>query len=163
MKILTKSEITEKLKKNHKIFFVRTQMKQVGTLSFSDTIHEPEDVVQFVRNLLEGKTREHLLALYLLGDRVVALEQMSIGTGNSCSVPFKDILQSCFLCNARNIILVHNHVSGNLTPSQSDINATKRMQKCAELLDMALLDHIIVSSRDNRFLSMKVAGYLDKD
>ena len=56
MKILTKSEITEKLKKNHKIFFVRTQMKQVGTLSFSDTIHEPEDVVQFVRNLLEGET-----------------------------------------------------------------------------------------------------------
>lgn len=163
MKRLTKSEITEKLKKNHKIFFVRTQMKEVGTLSFSDTIHEPEDVVQFMRNLLEGKTREHLLALYLLGDRVVALEQMSIGTGNSCSVPFKDILQSCFLCNARNIILVHNHVSGNLTPSQSDINATKRMQKCAELLDMALLDHIIVSSRDNRFLSMKVAGYLDKD
>lgn len=163
MKTLTKSEITEKLKKNQKIYFVRTQMKEVGTLSFSDTIHEPEDVVQFMRNLLEGKTREHLLALYLLGDRVVALEQMSIGTGNSCSVPFKDILQSCFLCNARNIILVHNHVSGNLTPSQSDIDATKRMQKCAELLDMALLDHIIVSSRDNRFLSMKVAGYLDKD
>ncbi len=163
MKILTKSEITEKLKKNHKIFFVRTQMKQVGTLSFSDTIHEPEDVVQFVRNLLEGETREQLLALYLLGDRVVALEQMSSGTSNSCQVPFKDILQSCFLCNARSIILVHNHVSGNLTPSRSDIDATKRMKKCAELLDMALLDHIIVSSRDNRFLSMKVAGYLDED
>lgn len=163
MKTLTKSEITEKLKKNHKIFFVRTQMKQVGTLSFSDTIHEPEDVVIFIQNLLEGETKEHLLALYLLVDRVVALEQMSIGTGNSCPVPFKDILQSCFLCNARSVILVHNHVSGNLTPSRSDIDATKRMKKCAELLDMALLDHIIVSSRDNQFLSMKVAGYLDKE
>ena len=93
----------------------------------------------------------------------MALEQMSSGTSNSCQVPFKDILQSCFLCNARSIILVHNHVSGNLTPSRSDIDATKRMKKCAELLDMALLDHIIVSSRDNRFLSMKVAGYLDED
>lgn len=163
MKTLTKSEITEKLKKNHKIFFVRTQMKEVGTLSFSDTIHEPEDVVIFIQNLFEGKTREQLLALYLLGDRVVALEQMSIGTGNSCPVPFKDILQSCFLCNARNIILVHNHVSGNLKPSRSDIDSTKRMKKCAELLDMVLLDHIIVSSRDNRFLSMKVAGYLDEE
>lgn len=163
MKTLAQKDVRQELKKNHKIFFVRTQMKEVGTLSFSDTIHEPEDVVIFIQNLLEGETKEQLLALYLLGDRVVALEQMSIGTGNSCPVPFKDILQSCFLCNARNIILVHNHVSGNLTPSQSDIDATKRMQKCAELLDMALLDHIIVSSRDNRFLSMKVAGYLDKD
>lgn len=163
MKTLDKIDVQQRLKKNQKIFFVRTQMKEVGTLSFSDTIHEPEDVVQFVRNLFEGETREHLLALYLLGDRVVALEQMSIGTSNSCQVPFKDILQSCFLCNAKSIILVHNHVSGNLTPSRSDIDATKRMKKCAELLDMALLDHIIVSSRDNRFLSMKVAGYLDED
>lgn len=163
MKTLDKIDVQQRLKKNQKIFFVRTQMKEVGTLSFSDTIHEPEDVVQFVRNLFEGETREHLLALYLLGDRVVALEQMSIGTSNSCQVPFKDILQSCFLCNARNIILVHNHVSGDLTPSRNDIDATKRMKKCAELLDMALLDHIIVSSRDNQFLSMKVAGYLDKE
>lgn len=163
MKTLDKIDVQQRLKKNQKIFFVRTQMKEVGTLSFSDTIHEPEDVVQFVRNLFEGETREHLLALYLLGDRVVALEQMSIGTSNSCQVPFKDILQSCFLCNARNIILVHNHVSGNLTPSRSDIDATKRMKKCAELLDMALLDHIIVSSREDEFISMKVLGYLDEN
>jgi DNA repair protein RadC len=59
---------------------------------------------------------------------------------------------------ASSIILAHNHPSGNLTPSQSDINLTKKIKEAGKILDISVLDHLIVSS--NGYKSLADDGYI---
>ena len=56
------------------------------------------------------------------------------------------------------MILVHNHPSGNLTPSQSDVHITKKIKKAGELMDIQLLDHLIVG--DNDYFSFSDEGMI---
>ena len=80
--------------------------------------------------------------------------------GNSITgtvIDVRVIFQYALLSNALNIILCHNHPSGNLKPSEADIAITKKVVKGAKLLDLTILDHIILSSQDDYF-SMAEAG-----
>lgn len=61
-------------------------------------------------------------------------------------------------CNATGIIICHNHPSGKLLPSEADINLTKKIKKCADFLDISLIDHIIVTK--NGFYSFSNEGKL---
>ncbi|RLY65390.1 hypothetical protein D9V09_13255, partial [Staphylococcus epidermidis] len=58
------------------------------------------------------------------------------------------------------IIVVHNHPSGDVTPSKEDITTTYRLKECGDILGINLLDHIIIG--DNKFTSLVEAGYFDK-
>ena len=61
----------------------------------------------------------------------------------------KMVFQHGLLCNASGVILAHNHPSGNLKPSQADINLTKQMVQSGKILDMPILDHIIVTEKSH--------------
>ena len=62
------------------------------------------------------------------------------------------------MCNARSVILVHNHPSGNLKPSQADINLTNKMVDCGKLLDITVLDHLIIT--EESFFSFADEGLI---
>ena len=81
-----------------------------------------------------------------LGDAVI-----SIGKVDSAFVSKKDIFKKAFDKNASKLVVLHNHPSGNPTPSSSDIQMTKRLIECAEILDLWLMDHIIIG--DNIYYS----------
>jgi len=68
------------------------------------------------------------------------------------------IFQGAILCNATGIILAHNHPSGNLRPSQSDLDMTKKIKEAGKLFDISLLDHIILT--DEKYYSMADEGNL---
>lgn len=81
---------------------------------------------------------------------------MLVGEGSSRGTVFcpKKTAQFLLLANANSAILTHNHPSGNTQPSDSDINLTRQMAEALKTLDIKLLDHIIVSGQDFKYLSL---------
>lgn len=91
--------------------------------------------------------RESFKALYLnRANHIIGC--LTISEGGSCStaVDIKLILQGALLSNAACIILAHNHPSGNLTPSKNDINMTHKISKAADIMEIKVVDHIILTS-----------------
>lgn len=78
----------------------------------------------------------------------------------SCAVP-REIFKSSILSNANGIVLVHNHPSNDLTPSQEDVATTYRMLESCEILGMTFLDHIIVGTDNERYFSFREKGIIE--
>jgi len=80
-------------------------------------------------------------------NEVFARECLSKGGMAGTVVDVKMVYKTALDARAAGIIAVHNHPSGNLQPSQADLDLTKRLRKAGEVLDLTLLDHLIVSER----------------
>ena len=91
--------------------------------------------------------------------RVLGIADLSTGGTNGCLVDVKVVFQYAIKANASSIILAHNHPSGNIKPSQADINITKKVTDGANILDIQILDHIILTPEE-RYYSMADEGYL---
>ncbi|WP_340075843.1 JAB domain-containing protein [Leptobacterium sp. I13] len=78
-------------------------------------------------------------------NRVLGIYDLSKGGVSGTVVDIKIVLSVALKCHASNIILVHNHPSGNLKPSSNDISLTKRLKKACGYVDIVMLDHLIIS------------------
>ena len=105
-------------------------------------------VAEFINAAIQPQTfaeeRMYIIALSTKGD-VIGYIEHSKGTLNSSLVDVAGIFKFALLCNANSIILTHNHPSGNTTPSQEDIQVTRRVKDAGDLLSVPLLDHIITT------------------
>lgn len=98
--------------------------------------------------------KEHFRVLLLdVKNQVISVEEISIGTLNSAIVHPRDVFKVAIKKNANAIILVHNHPSGDTSPSNEDIRVTNRLLKVGELVGIKVLDHLIIG--DSRYLSFK--------
>jgi DNA repair protein RadC len=110
-------------------------------------ITSSRDAERILRPLFEDfiEHREAMYALYLnRANRVLGAFVISIGGIAGTIGDPKLIFQAALKSNASGIILTHNHPSGNASPSQADIELTRRIKDAAKLLEMQLLDHIII-------------------
>ncbi|ANF49964.1 DNA repair protein [Chryseobacterium glaciei] len=82
------------------------------------------------------------------GNFVLGIYEVSKGGIDSSVVDIRIILGVALKCHATQLILVHNHPSGNLNPSSSDEKITESLQKACKLLNLSLLDHLIITSSD---------------
>ena len=82
---------------------------------------------------------------------------VSVGSLNEALINPREIFKSAILSNAHSMMLIHNHPSGNLTPSTSDIQTTARMQELGELMGISLVDHII-TGRNGNYYSFRDKG-----
>ena len=116
-------------------------------------ILKTEDVAKILMNELKNEKREKV-KLILLNSKNVVLKiiDISYGGSNSATVEPKDILYEAINAQAPKIILVHNHPSGDATPSRADYGVTDRLEEAAELMGIKLLDHIIIGN--NRYESI---------
>jgi len=89
-------------------------------------------------------------------NRIIKKIRISEGGVSGTVVDPKKIFKICLAHHATSIILGHNHPSGNLQPSEADTKITKKIKDCGNLLDVAVLDHIIVG--DNRYYSFADEG-----
>jgi len=112
----------------------------------------PIAVVEYYRKHIEPdptheRNKEQVVVL-LLNVRmgITAHTVISVGTVDSCIVEPRDILRPVILGGGKTFIMLHNHPSGHLDPSQCDRNATRKVRESAELMNLKLVDHIIVSS-----------------
>lgn len=93
------------------------------------------------------------IALLDTKNQVLSIENISIGTLNASIVHPRDVFMMAIKKNANAIILLHNHPSGDPTPSNEDINITHRLTEVGNLVGIKVLDHIIIG--DNRYISFK--------
>ncbi len=120
-------------------------------------IKSPEDVVKAVKNKLKGKKREHFLALSLdTRNHLINIHMISIGSLDSSVVHPREVFKEAISSSAASVIFVHNHPSGDPTPSEDDIKLTRRLFEVGEITGIEVLDHIVVC--DKAYLSMKSKG-----
>lgn len=123
-------------------------------------VEEPGTIAAYYMERLRHETREKLiLAMFDTKNRFLGDEVLSVGTVNSSLVSPREIYLKALQCQAVNIILLHNHPSGDAAPSQEDLRTTHRVAECGRMLGIALADHIIIG--DSSYTSMRESGNLE--
>ena len=116
-------------------------------------INKESDVYELVKDELAGSDREMFLSIMLtVKNDLIGVETVSIGSITASTVTPRDVFKSAILANAVAIIVCHNHPSGELTPSNEDIELTKQLIVAGELLGIKVLDHLIVSNQGYKSL-----------
>lgn len=119
----------------------------------------PESIANYFMQDLRHLAREQVLLLLLDSkSKLIRDMVMSSGTVNASIMPVREVLVQALKEEAVNIILVHNHPSGDPSPSSEDIRVTKRVKEASNLIGITLMDHIIIG--DNRYISLKEQGLL---
>lgn len=131
-----------------------------GSVDDKIQISSPKDVADFMMGKMEHLTQEKFIALFLNSKNVIIKQKtIFVGTLNSSIVHPREIFSEAIKCASNAIIVLHNHPSGDVTPSNEDIKTTERLKKCGQVLGIDLLDHIIIG--DHIYLSMVEEGYFD--
>lgn len=117
-------------------------------------ISSPADAAALVDYEMANLEQEHLRAILLdTRNQVLGIADVVRGTLNSAQVRIAELFKQAIRQNAAAIILVHNHPSGDPTPSPDDLALTKAVREAGNLLDIDVLDHLIIGQQ--RFTSMK--------
>jgi DNA repair protein RadC len=121
-------------------------------------VESVKDVVaQF--SYLREKQREHLAALYLNArNEIVFKKHLFVGTLDANICHPREIFKHAVEQNAASVILVHNHPSGDPTPSKADLEITKRIREAGKIMGIDVLDHVIISK--NKVFSFKEKGLI---
>lgn len=123
-------------------------------------IRTAENVAQLLMNEMQYEKREKVKVLVLNTKNILLrIIDVSYGGTNSAVIEPKDILTEPTKMGAPKIILVHNHPSGDPTPSKEDIELTKRIYKAAALLGIELLDHIVIGKQ--KYISIVSIGRIE--
>ncbi len=120
-------------------------------------INCPEDVANLLSAEMAGFEQEHLRVLLLnTRNEVMNVEEIYIGNVNSSVVRPAEVFRPGIRANATSLIAVHNHPSGDPTPSGADVSITRDLADAGKLLGMELLDHLVIGG-GQRYVSMKEA------
>lgn len=127
-------------------------------LGVQPVVSAPGDCLHYLTDIKDER-REHFVTLYLNArNQVIHKELTSIGSLSSAIVHPREVFRFGVELSAASVILAHNHPSGDVSPSQDDINLTRRLVQAGEILGIDVLDHIIVGRDD--FLSLKERGLI---
>ncbi|MEW5899118.1 MAG: DNA repair protein RadC [Bacillota bacterium] len=122
-------------------------------------IKTPEDAAGLVMEEMRHLDREHFRALLLNAkNQVIGQEVISIGTLNSSTVHPRELFKNAIKRSAAAIVLIHNHPSGDPSPSREDIEVTRRLIEVGHLIGIEILDHLIIG--DNKFNSFRAKGLM---
>lgn len=131
-------------------------------LALEDTVEKPflgspKLVFDLVQYEMAAFSQEHLWVINLdTRNHLLKIERLYKGSLNASTVRVGEIFRSAIQNNAASIILVHNHPSGDPSPSPEDINLTRVVAQSGKLLDIDVLDHIVIG--DGKFVSLKERG-----
>lgn len=147
-----------KLTENKRVELEKEVTKNCPDLSYKIT--SPDDAAAigetFMRIHEEPEEYMYMICMNTK-NKVIGVFEISHGTVNSSLVTPREVFQKALLANAVSIILMHNHPSGDSTPSREDIEATKRLVEAGKVIGVEVLDHIIIG---DRYSSLKEKGYV---
>lgn len=142
--------------KENQLEVVSVRLVKDTPLLSSHKIHNPEDAIAVVGELLCELDREVVCIINLKADGTpINCHFASMGAINESIVSPREIFKSSILSNAAGIIMIHNHPSGNLYPSQLDTAVTEKMLKLCLLMGIPLQDHVIVGGENKTYFSFK--------
>jgi len=130
--------------------------RRIAAASFESrpTIKRPEDLAALVSYEMSALEQEHLrVALLNTRNQVIKIVEIYRGSLNTSVIRIAEIFKEPIRINAAAIIIIHNHPSGDPTPSKEDISVTRAMISAGKLLDIEVLDHLVIGA--NKFVSMK--------
>jgi DNA repair protein RadC len=117
-------------------------------------ITRPEDIAALLQawlKTLDGvdRDKEHFIAILLnTRSKIKNIEIISIGIVNACLIHPREVFKRAILEASSQIIIAHNHPSGDCEPSKEDIEITERLKDAGKIIGIELLDHIVFSSND---------------
>ena len=130
-----------------------------GKKLFGIKVSSSTDIVNYYNAQLKYQQKECLILIVLDSkNRIIAEELLSMGTVCASIADPREIFLAALKKNGVSIILLHNHPSGDPTPSNEDILTTERIEKAGRLLGISLNDHIIIGQ--NTYISLRAEGYL---
>ncbi|MBA3047200.1 DNA repair protein RadC [Patescibacteria group bacterium] len=115
-------------------------------------INSAKDAVAQLQELRTAK-KEHFAVLYLNArNQLVCKETISIGTLNASLVHPREVFKPAIDCLASNIILAHNHPSGDVEASEEDIELTRRIKRAGDIIGIEVIQHIIISNNNYKII-----------
>ena len=113
----------------------------------------PKDIAEILMEKMQFEKQEILkVAILNNKNKLIRIKDIAIGGGNFVSTTIKSILNEAVKIEANKIILIHNHPTGDPTPSKQDIEFTKNVKKASEILGIQLLDHVVIG--EGRYVSI---------
>ncbi|MFC1935376.1 DNA repair protein RadC [Chloroflexota bacterium] len=124
------------------------------------TIHSPQDVANLLMAEMAFLDQEHFRVLLLnTKNQVLAVNEVYKGNVSSAVIRADEVFQEAVRSNCPAVILVHNHPSGDPTPSSEDVQVTRQLLEAGRLLDIDVLDHVIIGQvAYGGFVSLKERG-----
>lgn len=119
----------------------------------------PEDAAEYAMPRFKYEQREHFAVILMnVKNHILSMPVISIGSLTASVVHPREVFRAAIQQTAASMILVHNHPSGDPTPSREDIVTTKRLVDAGKLMDMPVLDHIILGNEN--YISLKEKGVI---
>jgi DNA repair protein RadC len=125
---------------------------------FNRQMNSPEKIAIFAKEVLRiHENAEEYLYMVCLNNKLMmtSVFELSHGNVNSSIFSVREILQKALLANAVSIIVMHNHPTGDPTPSREDIDVTKRLVEAGQIVGVQVLDHLIIG---HNYTSLKERG-----
>jgi DNA repair protein RadC len=120
-------------------------------------ISSPGDAAELVRYEMQGLVQEQLWVILLdTRNRKIFIDKVYVGSLNSSMVRVGELFKGAIQRNAASVILVHNHPSGDPTPSPEDVALTRMAVQAGKLMDIEILDHLVIGQ--GKYISMKDKG-----
>ena len=143
----------------------RVYLKEGDALYSASPIRGPGDAVDVLgRNLLSLMDREAVVVVSLdVRKRPINYHVVSIGGLDSAYISIQNCFKVAILANADSILVLHNHPSGDISPSHEDMAVTEKLKNAGEIMGIGLLDHIIVGAGRSDYYSMMAHGLLQPD
>jgi DNA repair protein RadC len=140
-------------------------IKEMGTLYLKERAKEKpqitctSELIDYCKTYMGGLKDERFCVIYLdAQNRLADIETIQEGIVNQAVVYPRKVLENALKQKASAVILVHNHPSGYVKPSDADIRLTKTIQETARILDIIVHDHVIIG--ENRFFSFREEGLI---
>ena len=131
-----------------------------SSLPYMNVIDHPQVLFDWLRLEIGDKQQEHFLVIYLnTQHQIIGVKTLFVGTLDRSIIHPREIFKEAMAVSSSKIMVVHNHPSGTLTPSNADIQVTKNLKEIGELMGIPLLDHLIVST--SGYVSLRQMNMFD--
>jgi len=130
-----------------------------------EAIGKPDKIADILVKVLKAehkddRMKEHFWGVYLgARNNIIKIELIHLGTLNACLVHPRDVFKHAMTSSAASLIIIHNHPSDDIEPSENDLTVTKRMVEAGKMLGIEILDHIIINEK-GKFVSLKSKGVI---
>lgn len=135
------------------------EARQAKRLDQALQIRAPKDIYNFVRFEMENLEQEQLHVITLnTKNRILSAPMIYKGSVHTTVVRLAEVFRPAILDNASGLVIVHNHPSGDCSPSPEDAALTREIVKAGQLLDVDVFDHVIIGRGNPGFISLKERG-----
>lgn len=135
---------------------VRLCLKEGAVLYSTAPLSHPEAARDVMRDVLKDLDREMVCVVNMDNKmKPINYNVVSIGSIDQSMVPIQNVFKSSILSNAASIMLLHNHPSGDVTPSSPDFDVTKRLVESGKLMGIPVIDHLIIGGMDGKTYSFR--------